>query len=67
MTLIFNDAEAVRYVLEKEAEWGLPPAANPHTRFSYEGPECIDVVTDLNRWTVWVEDLDGDAFIYGEC
>ena len=65
---MLNEFEAAAYVMKMEAEWY--GAASPIARIE-PNKECegaLDVQTEQNFWTVWIESYVGtEPFIYGEC
>lgn len=62
---ILNHQTAASYVAKIEASWGESGIVTSIADSNEGGPDCpaIDVATESNRWTVWVE----CGALYGEC
>ena len=56
---------AITYVQKIEASWELPESIiRSVRRYRLDGDWVVDVNTQSNRWTVWIEST---GQIYGEC
>ncbi len=60
-----SEFQAIEYVKRMESDWELPVCRAFHvSRHADKSIYALDVRTDSNLWTVWIEH---DGSVYGEC
>ena len=55
---------AAAYVIDVETSWGLASRVLS-VELDCENEGCLEVWTEANTWSVWIEGIDGT--LYGEC